>query len=156
MRRNRLFLTLGLYLLPASYAVAVFTSVVNLSRVDTPFTTGTSPLASIGVAAAIQLVACLFSVITAASGSTADRWVIQGNTLTLLLIFMDNIYSACLVGCDQPAMAAVFTARCIVLVTLHGPKVLCRWMALTVKVPPNRKVAIRRPGSERGIRNSEE
>lgn len=136
MRRNRLFLTLGISLLPASYAVAIFTSIANLNRVYAPFASRTSPIAAIGVAAAVQLIACLFSIISAASGPKADPWVIWGNTLALLMVFSGNIYSACLSGSGQSPTAAVLSAGCIVLITLHSPEVFCRWLALLVKSSP--------------------
>ena len=136
MTRIRLVLTLGVSLLPASFAVIIFTSVANLDRVYEPFTSGMPLFASIGVAAALQLVACLFSIISAASGPKAGPWVIWGNMLTLLMIFLGNIYSTCLPGSSQSPSAGVLSASCLVLMTLHGPKVFCRWLAMLVEVSP--------------------
>lgn len=130
MHRNRAFLLTMICLFQVGYGFTLYSSTQHLARTFSLYASGMSPVASVGVAAAIEVNACLFSILSAALGPHAGPWIPRASTCAIILVYGGNLYSMWLSAPQQPLIVTVFFASFVLVGTFFSPKASGRLLAL--------------------------
>jgi hypothetical protein len=136
MYQNRLFLLTMTCLFQVGYAFTLYSSTQHLARTFSVYASGMSPVASVGVAAAIEVNACLFSILSAALGPHAGPWIPRASICAMILVFGGNLYSMWLSAPQQPLWATIFFASSVLVGTFFSPKATGQLLALLGEIPP--------------------
>lgn len=128
--QSRPFILTLIVLLTLAYMFALAISTAHLAQVYDLFAGNLPYSISLGLAAALEIVAFLFSIITTSLKEKGGPWAAWASTMALMLVWFGNGYAMYLAAPEQPIIITSLFSCFVPICTLFVGKVLGQMFSL--------------------------